>query len=46
VFDINGKVLGGPAPRPLDTLPYKIENGRVFVQWEQFKVGTTEKIRI
>lgn len=46
VYDINGRVLGGPAPRPLDTLPYKIENGMVYVQWEQFKVGTPEKIRI
>lgn len=46
VYDINGKVLGGPAPRPLDTLPYKIEKGMVYVQWEQFKVGTPEKIPI
>jgi len=46
VFDIDGKVLGGPAPRPLDTLPFKVENGVLFVQWEQFKAGTREKISI
>jgi menaquinol-cytochrome c reductase iron-sulfur subunit len=46
VFDIDGKVLGGPAPRPLDTLPYKIENGSLLVMWEQFKAGVPQKISI
>ncbi len=45
VFTISGKVIGGPAPRPLDTLPYKIENGKLFVEWERFKVGISEKVR-
>ena len=44
VFDINGKVLSGPAPRPLDTLPVKLENGRVLVQYEIFQVGTAQKV--
>ncbi len=46
VFTITGKVIGGPAPRPLDTLPYKIENGKLFVEWERFKVGISEKVRV
>jgi len=46
VFALDGKVLGGPAPRPLDTLPAKIENGELFVEWELFKQGTPEKIRV
>lgn len=46
VFDINGKVLAGPAPRPLDTLPAKIENGRLFVIYKEFKAGTSKKIEI
>jgi menaquinol-cytochrome c reductase iron-sulfur subunit len=46
VFSIEGKVLGGPAPRPLDTLPHKIENGVLYVKWERFEVGVSEKIRI
>ena len=41
VFDINGQVLGGPAPRPLDRLPAKIENGRLLVVFEEFKSGTS-----
>lgn len=43
IFSIDGKVLGGPAPRPLDTLPLKIEDGVLYVQWQEFKVGITEK---
>jgi menaquinol-cytochrome c reductase iron-sulfur subunit len=46
VFSIDGKVLGGPAPRPLDTLPWKIENGDLYVQWERFRVGIPSKIRV
>lgn len=46
VFTITGKVVGGPAPRSLDTLPYKIEKGKLFVEWERFKVGLSEKVRV
>lgn len=30
-FDLTGAVLTAPAPRPLDTYPVRIENGRVMV---------------
>jgi menaquinol-cytochrome c reductase iron-sulfur subunit len=46
VFSIKGKVLGGPAPRPLDTLPHEIKDGELYVRWERFKSGTPEKIEI
>jgi len=46
VYSLDGKVLGGPAPRPLDTLPSKIENGKLSVDWLQFKSGTAEKIPV
>jgi len=46
VFSIDGKVLGGPAPRPLDTLPYEIKDGELYVRWERFKSGTPEKVEI
>ncbi len=45
IFDLNGTVLGGPAPRPLDTLNYKIENGILYVQYENFRTGTSIKTR-
>lgn len=43
IYDINGKVLSGPAPRPLDTLPYKVENGLLYVRYEKFIVGIPQK---
>jgi menaquinol-cytochrome c reductase iron-sulfur subunit len=43
-FSIAGKVLAGPAPRPLDTLPSRIENGVLYVKWERFQAGIPEKI--
>ena len=46
IYSITGKVLGGPAPRPLDTLPWKLEKEVLSVQWEQFKVGIPEKTRV
>jgi menaquinol-cytochrome c reductase iron-sulfur subunit len=46
VFGLDGKVLAGPAPRPLDTLPSKIENGELFVEWERFELGIPKKIPV
>jgi len=45
-FSLDGKVLSGPAPRPLDTLPAKIENGRLLVIYKEFKAGTSAKIEL
>lgn len=38
-----GAVIGGPPPRPLDTLPVKVEDGYVLVQYQDFRIGTSEK---
>ena len=46
IYDLDGKVLGGPAPRPLDTLPVKTEGDRLFVQYKDFKAGTSKKEEI
>ncbi len=46
IYSMTGQVLGGPAPRPLDTLPIKIENGELYIEWEMFKVGIPEKVAI
>ncbi len=46
IYSITGNVLGGPAPRPLDTLPYKVQGGQLLVEWEVFKVGIPEKVRV
>jgi Rieske Fe-S protein len=39
-------VISGPAPRPLDTLSHKIENGKLYVEWERFRVGVSGKVRV
>ncbi|GJL55609.1 MAG: menaquinol-cytochrome C reductase iron-sulfur subunit [Nitrospirales bacterium] len=46
VYDMNGKVLGGPAPRPLDVLPSKIENGELLVIYKEFKSGLSTKVEL
>jgi len=46
VFSADGKVLGGPAPRPLDTLPYKVEDGTLLVKWEHYKSSVPEKVQV
>lgn len=46
VFAKDGTVVAGPAPRPLDTLPNKIENNEVYVEWERFKVGVPYKQQV
>ncbi|HUH67010.1 MAG TPA: ubiquinol-cytochrome c reductase iron-sulfur subunit [Syntrophales bacterium] len=46
VYAIDGTVLGGPAPRHLDTLPAKIEGGQLYVEWIQYKSGTPAKIPV
>jgi menaquinol-cytochrome c reductase iron-sulfur subunit len=46
IYSITGKVLGGPAPRPLDTLPWRMEKEELSIEWETFKVGIPKKVRI
>lgn len=46
LFNQDGKVLAGPAPRPLDTLPYKIEGGELYVQWKLYRAGIPEKAEV
>lgn len=46
VFDVSGKVLGGPAPRSLDVLPTRMENGRLFVIYKEFKSGLSRPVEL
>ena len=43
-YTIDGQVVAGPAPRPLDSLPVEVRQSRVFVKWQQFKVGIPNKV--
>lgn len=44
IFSENGKVLGGPAPRPLDTLPHRMENNILYVSWVNYQPGISSKV--
>jgi menaquinol-cytochrome c reductase iron-sulfur subunit len=46
VFSEDGAVLSGPAPRPLDPLPFRINDGMLWVEWERFKPGVLKMIRV
>jgi quinol---cytochrome c reductase iron-sulfur subunit, bacillus type len=46
VYDVTGQVLAGPAPRHLDALPSKIEQGRLLVMYKEFKSGVPERIEL
>ncbi|MFO0775352.1 MAG: ubiquinol-cytochrome c reductase iron-sulfur subunit [Nitrospiraceae bacterium] len=46
VFEKDGRVKAGPAPRPLDVLPTKIEDGRLHVVYKEFKAGLPTSIEL
>jgi menaquinol-cytochrome c reductase iron-sulfur subunit len=46
VFDADGNVVAGPAPRALDTLPSKIEQGRLLIVYQEFKAGLPRKVEL
>ncbi len=46
IFSVDGKVIAGPAPWPLDRLPVKMEDGRLFIIYKQFKSGTSKQIEL
>lgn len=41
-FKTTGDVLSGPSPRGLDPLPYQVRNGRLLIQWIDFRQGTAK----
>lgn len=43
VFNYQGKVESGPAPRPMDELEVKEVNGVLAIRYQRFKQGAEEK---
>jgi menaquinol-cytochrome c reductase iron-sulfur subunit len=43
-FEINGEKIAGPAPRGLDPLPFREQNGTAEITWIQYKSGTADRI--
>lgn len=47
IYDVSGKVLDGPAPRPLDPVPIRVsDNGDVEIIDVEFKAGVRDRVRI
>lgn len=42
-FALDGRVIKGPAPRPLDSLDVKTQDGDVLVKYERFISGIEQK---
>ena len=46
VYDVSGQVLAGPAPRHLDSLPSRVEQGRLLIMYKEFKSGVTSQVEL
>lgn len=46
LYDRDGRVLGGPPPRPLDRLETKVENGELIVLYQDFQSGVPQKVTL
>ena len=46
IFKLTGDMIRGPAPRPLDTLDTKIEDGVLYTAYQDFRVGIPDKIPV
>jgi menaquinol-cytochrome c reductase iron-sulfur subunit len=42
-FNTNGQVIAGPPPRGMDNLNFDVRAGRLWVQWQDFKIGVRER---
>lgn len=45
IYALDGRVVSGPPPRPLDTLPAQIDNGELVITFQDFRPGVPEKTR-
>ena len=43
VFDVEGRVTGGPPPRPLDRLESRVEAGELQIVYRDFHLGVPDK---
>ena len=46
IFNPNGEHTGGPPPRAMDPLEFEIRAGRLWVRWQDFKIGVAERISV
>jgi menaquinol-cytochrome c reductase iron-sulfur subunit len=46
VFDANGHHVAGPPPRPMDALQFEVRTDRLWVRWQDFKIGVAKQIPV
>jgi Rieske Fe-S protein len=46
IFDVSGKRTGGPPPRSMDPLDYEVRAGRLWVRWQDFKIGVADRVAV
>jgi Rieske Fe-S protein len=46
IFDADGQRTGGPPPRAMDSLEFEVRAGRLWVRWQDFKIGVAERIPV
>jgi Rieske Fe-S protein len=46
VFDEEGRKIAGPPPRSMDPLPFEVRSGRLWVRWQDFKIGVPERVTV
>lgn len=46
LFAADGRQTGGPPPRAMDPLEFEVRAGRLWVRWQDFKIGVAERIPV
>jgi menaquinol-cytochrome c reductase iron-sulfur subunit len=46
VFSEAGRQVSGPPPRNMDSLDFEVQNGRLWIRWQDFKIGIAERIPV
>src|SRR6266536_6078246 len=46
LFAADGRHTGGPPPRAMDPLEFEVRAGRLWVRWQDFKIGVVERIPV
>jgi Rieske Fe-S protein len=46
LFTADGRNVGGPPPRPMDPLEFEVRSGRLWLRWQDFKIGVADRIPV
>ena len=46
IFNAEGRNVAGPPPRPMDPLDYEVRANRLWVRWQDFKIGVAERVPV